>query len=586
MGKRMSQEWEPVKGEIMTRWVKDVKPEIPLPEYPRPQLEREEWLNLNGLWNYAICPINRESIDSYDGKILVPFPVESALSGVKRKLTPKQKIWYQQFFSIPKNWNGKRIILHFGAVDWEATVWVNYKEVGSHKGGHVPFSFDITDFLNDSGENELNVSVLDPTNKGEVERGKQSLKPKMIKYTAVSGIWQTVWLEPVSNSYIESLRMVPDIDNQTLSLTAKIINANAEDTLEISVLDEKKEINSIIGEPNKQIVIKIPNPKLWDTKNPFLYDISIKLMRDGQVFDDVSSYFGMRKINVKEDKNGVKRLALNNEILFQYGTLDQGYWPDGLYTAPTDEALKYDIEITMELGFNMIRKHVKVEPARWYYHCDKLGMLVWQDMPNGGKMTYVSMVMNMLFKKEKNRSKSNFYNELEEMIETLYNHPCIVVWVPFNEGWGQFDTEKTTNKVKMQDPHRLVNEASGWFNRGSGDICDCHQYVGPCYPKDVQDRVAVCGDFGGLGFKVENHMWNKKFRFVYKKFDNVEDMTSTYGELITKLIAFKEKGLSAGIYTQITDIEGEVNGLLTYDREIIKMKLDMIREINLDVIQD
>ena len=586
MVKRMSQEWEPVKGEIMTRWVNDVNPESPLPEYPRPQLERNEWLNLNGLWNYAIRPKSRKKVDSYDGKILVPFAVESALSGVKKKLSQKQKLWYQRVFSIPKDWNGKRIILHFGAVDWETSVWVNNKEVGKHKGGYVPFSFDVTDCLKENGENELIVSVWDPTNKGGVERGKQTLKPRMIKYTAVSGIWQTVWIEPVSESYIKSLKVVPDIDDNKLDFRAIVFNSDTSDVLEITVLEEKTEISTIKGNPNKEIAIKVPNPKLWNTGNPFLYDLSIKLVRNGQVLDEVSSYFGMRKISVMEDDNGVKRLALNNEILFQYGTLDQGYWPDGLYTAPTDEALKYDIDITRELGFNMIRKHVKVEPARWYYHCDKMGMLVWQDMPNGGKMSLFRMVMNMIFKREEDRSKTNFYNELEEMIDAFHNYPCIVVWVPFNEGWGQFDTEQTTNKVKNQDPSRLVNEASGWYNRGSGDICDCHKYVGPCYPKDVQERVAVCGEFGGLGCEIDDHMWKKKFKFVYKKFESIEEMTLLYGNLIAKIKEFKEKGLSAGIYTQITDVEGEVNGLLTYDREVVKMNSEKIREINSSAIQD
>ena len=582
----MTQKWEPVKGEIMTRWAKDIDLEAPLPEYPRPQLERKEWMNLNGLWDYAICPKSRKKVDSYDGKILVPFPVESALSGVKRKLSPNKKLWYRRVISIPEKWNNKRILLHFGAVDWEAKVFVNNKEVGSHKGGYVPFSFDITDYLDNKEENELIVSAWDPTNKGQVERGKQTLRPFSIKYTAVSGIWQTVWIEPVPESYIKDFKITPDIDNKILNLKVTTLNQETNDNLEITILGDNQKISSTQGNPNEDIEINLPNPKLWSPENPFLYDVLIKLCRKEQVVDEISSYFGMRKISIKEDKSGTKKLALNNEILFQYGTLDQGYWPDGLYTAPTDEALKYDIDMTKELGFNMIRKHVKVEPARWYYHCDKIGILVWQDMPNGGKLTLPGMLMHMIIEKEKDRSNSNFYNELEEMIDALYNHPCIVVWVPFNEGWGQFNTEKTTQKVKHQDPSRLVNEASGWYNRGSGDICDCHKYIGPCYPEGVQDRVAVCGEFGGLGFKVEEHVWKKKFRFVYKKFDNIEKMILLYEELIAKLREFKGKGLSAGIYTQITDVEGEVNGLLTYDREIVKMPLDKIRKNNLDVIHD
>jgi len=584
--------WKIAGDQLQTRWAKDINPDCPFPEYPRPQMMREEWMNLNGLWNYAITSKSIKMIKSFEGTILVPFAVESALSGVMRKLKPKERLWYQRTFIIPNSWNGKRILIHFGAIDWEATVWINGTRIGDHQGGNVPFSFDISEALHIKGLNEIIVSVWDPTNKGGVERGKQTLKPYGIKYNAMSGIWQTVWLEPVNDVFIDSLKIESDIDNKILRCKVNTLNAQRENKIIISILSEKKEIVTESGEVAKQFELKIPNVRLWCPDDPFLYDLSIKIENNGKILDAISSYFGMRKISMKEDEHGFQRILLNYKTIFQFGTLDQGYWPDGLYTAPTDEALKYDIEVTKELGFNLIRKHVKVESARWYYHCDKLGMLVWQDMPNGGKMGIIHMMIGLL-KAKKNREhrrkeleKKRYYNELKSMINFLYNSPCIVVWVPFNEGWGQFDTKKTVDFVRELDSTRLIDSASGWHDLGVGDIADCHKYIGPAIPDNIKGRAAVCGEFGGLGLKIKGHMWKKKIKFVYRFFKDSAHLTRKYAELIEKLKNFIPKGLCAGIYTQLTDVEGEVNGLLTYDREVIKMEKQRINELNTNLLNN
>lgn len=576
--------WNPIKGQIMTRWVKDVNPESPFPDYPRPQLERKEWLNLNGQWDYAIRPKNQNMVSSFDGKILVPYPVESALSGVKRKVGPKQKLWYRCNFKIQKSWKGQRLLLHFGAVEWETTVWVNGSEVGSHRGGYTPFSFDISENIQEN--NEIKVAVWDPTNKGGQNRGKQTLRPFGVFYTAITGIWQTVWLEPVPETYLESLKIIPDIDKSVLKVEANVHNLGKSDIISVKVKDGEKEIKEATGDAMKPLSVSMPSVKLWSPENPFLYDLEIILKREAKILDHVSSYVGMRKIALGVGENGNKTIELNNKSVFQYGTLDQGYWPDGLYTAPTDEALRYDIEITKKLGFNMIRKHVKIEPARWYYYCDKIGVLVWQDLPNAGKTGLVNLLINMMKSQErfegkrKDYEKIDFYNELEEMISSLYNHPSIVVWVPFNEGWGQFETEKVVEKTRELDSTRLINNASGWHDKGVGDICDCHHYPSPKFPENVRNRAPVCGEFGGLGLKVEDHMWKKMFKWSYKKSPDALELTEKYAELIKKLKELKNLGLTAAVYTQTTDVEGEVNGLLTYDREIIKIGIENIKKFN------
>ena len=577
------------KNEIRTRWAEEVSSDIPLPKYPRPQLKREKWKNLNGLWDFKIVDKSKMEVQNYTGKILVPFPIESALSRVTQKLKPKQRLWYHRTFELPSSWKDYHIIIHFGAVDWETIVWINGKRIGRHRGGYTPFSFDISEYIRFSKQNEIIVAVWDPTNKTNVIRGKQTLRPWGIKYTAVSGIWQTVWLEPVSKTHIKSIKARPDIDNENILLQLNVLNQKSNEELKCTILNTGKHVIENTLPLRDQYEFEIPDPRLWSPEDPFLYDLILEVTRKGDIIDKISSYFGMRKISLSKVTKDKRKILLNNEPIFQYGPLDQGYWPDGLYTAPTDEALKYDIKIAKELGFNMIRKHVKMEPARWYYHCDKLGMLVWQDMPNGGKMGILTLLFNILRKNKqydhslKQHQKDQFYQELREMITSLYNHPSIVMWVPFNEGWGQFDTEEAVEFVKGLDSSRLINNASGWFDHGIGDICDCHKYVGPAMPDNIQNRAPLCGEFGGLGLKVEDHIWKKRFRFVYEKLDNKKDLTNNYSELISKLKMLKEEGLQAGVYTQLTDIEGEVNGLLTYDRKILKIDKEVLRNLNLSL---
>jgi len=581
-----AKKWEPVKGNLLTHWSDEVNPEQPLPEYPRPQLKRKEWLNLNGLWDYAIRPKDEEMVASFDGKILVPFPLECALSGVKGKLKKTQKLWYRRNFSMPSQWKGKKILLHFGAVDWETRVWINDKEVGSHKGGYTSFSFEISEHLKYDGENSLVVSVWDPTDKGGQGRGKQVLRPVGIFYTAVSGIWQTVWLEPVSNTHVDRVVVEPNVDYKLIKISLAIQNHQNLEEITIEVKDDDKVVSSVKESTNKTFSIPISSPKLWSPEKPFLYDLSITIKTDNTIVDAFDSYFGMRKISISEEENGIRRILLNNEEIFQYGTLDQGYWPDGLYTAPTDDALKYDIEITKHLGFNLIRKHVKVEPARWYYHCDKIGVLVWQDMASGGPMMSTTTLED--FKDARKASdQTDYFNELTEMIQMLFNHHSIIMWVPFNEGWGQFKTKEVCEKIRDLDSSRLINAASGWYDFGVGDICDRHSYPNPTIPPSTQfkSRPYVVGEFGGLGLELENHLWITKSKHVYVNFPNADKLMRRYSKLISRLKNLMSKGACAAIYTQTTDVEGERNGLLTYDRAIIKMNEEEVRDLNLSLYQ-
>ncbi len=561
-------DWEPAKGPLMTKWARKVSPKNVHQEYPRPQMVRKDWMNLNGLWDYAIRDRGEPQPARFDGQILVPFPAESALSGVMKAVGEEKRLWYRREIRIPKKWTGQRVLLHFGAVDWDATVWVNGRQVGNHRGGYDPFTFDITDALKDMDWQEIVVGVWDPTDAGTQPRGKQVRKPRGIWYTAVTGIWRTVWLEPVPQTYIDSIKIVPDVDNDSFRVIAICLGDIADCTIGVEAKDGWFTKGEAEGRPGDRVVVELKKPKLWSPDSPFLYDLKVTLKDpEGEKLDEVSGYLGMRKIEVKKDNAGINRLFLNNEALFQFGPLDQGWWPDGLYTAPTDAALRYDIEVLKQLGCNMLRKHVKVEPDRLYYWCDKLGLMVWQDMPNGDKHIRGSEP-DLQRTKE---SATQFELELKRVIEALDNHPCIVMWVPFNEGWGQYDTARIVNLVKTFDPTRLVDNASGWTDRGVGDVHDIHRYPGPAAPPTEPTRAAVLGEFGGLGLPIKGHTWQDEKNWGYRSYKTRDALTDAYVALIENLRALIGDGLCAAVYTQTTDVEIEVNGLMTYDREMVKM---------------
>jgi hypothetical protein len=546
--------WKSAQGPLATRWASKVDPRNVHTEYPRPQMIRPAWVNLNGLWDYAIRPKDDVQPAAFDGPILVPFPVESALSGVMKPVKPRDRLWYRRTLELPARTEGRRWLLHFGAVDWDAAVFVNGQKQGEHKGGYDPFSFDVTEALKPEGKQEIVVCVWDPTDTGSQPRGKQVLKPGGIMYTANTGIWQTVWLEPVPVLHIESLQIVPDVDQSLVAVTTGVSGVKAQTQIVARALDGDREVRQAIGRPGVPLYLSIRNPKLWSPEHPFLYSLRVSI--DGG--DEVQSYFGMRKIAVAKDESGINRLFLNGKALFQIGPLDQGWWPDGLYSAPTDEALKYDLEITKKLGFNMIRKHVKVEPDRWYYWCDTMGILVWQDMPSGDN--------------KNDEARKQFALELQRMIDARRNHPSIVMWVPFNEGWGQHETPRIVEWIKKYDPSRLVNNASGWTDTGCGDVVDMHNYPGPGMPPTEKNRAAVLGEFGGLGLPLKSHLWvDNKANWGYRSFQDKADLARAYMELIRRLNGLEVMGLAAAVYTQTTDCEVEVNGLMTYDRAVTKI---------------
>jgi beta-galactosidase/beta-glucuronidase len=578
--------WKIVEGKIVTPWAAQVNAASPLPEYPRPQLTRDSWINLNGLWDFAIRPKQENKPSAFDGKILVPFAVESALSGAGKTVGQENQLWYKRTVAIPATFKNKIVLLHFGAVDWKCDVSVNGQKAGSHQGGYDPFSFDITSLLKNSGENEIVINVWDPSDEGPQPRGKQVKNPKSIWYTPVTGIWQTVWLEAVPKTYIESTRQTPDIDEQTINVKANVKNLQPGDQLKVSAWDGTQKIaeQEVAGD---EAVLAIPDPKLWSPSNPFLYNLVLAVTRKGKVVDEVKSYFAMRKISMEVDPDGIQRMMLNNEFVFQYGPLDQGWWPDGLYTAPTDEALKFDVVKTKEMGFNMIRKHVKVEPARWYYHCDQLGMLVWQDMPSGdmgNRWDSRPGILGIATDKERTpESESIFKTEWKAIMDSKYNFPSIVVWVPFNEAWGQFKTDEIVKWTMSHDPSRLVNGASGGNFHTAGHIMDLHNYPDPCMPDPKlygEQQIIVLGEFGGLGLPVEGHTWQEKNNWGYQSFPDKDQLLSKYESFINRFPDLIKKGLSAAVYTQTTDVEIEVNGLMTYDRKITKMPAEKLKEIH------
>lgn len=575
-------QWKPVEGRISTQWSEQVNPDNVLPEYPRPIMERTEWKNLNGLWDYAIIEKGKHTPSVFDGKILVPFAVGSSLSGVGKTVGAEKELVYRRSFDVPSFWKGKRVLLHFGAVDWRTDVWVNDVKVGSHTGGFTPFSFDITEALQGKN-NTLMVKVWDPTDKGYQPRGKQVSRPEGIWYTPVTGIWQTVWLEPVSESYIQDLRITPDIDNSLLSLKALVKDATSKDLVEVKVFDGQQLVaqgKSINGEC---VQVAMPeNAKLWSPESPFLYTLKVSLKQNGKLVDEVSSYAAMRKYSSKRDANGIVRLELNNKPLFQFGPLDQGWWPDGLYTAPTDEALLYDIQKTKDFGFNMIRKHIKVEPARWYTYCDKLGIIVWQDMPSGDRNP--EWQNRKYFEgtemKRSAESEACYRKEWKEIMDALYSYPCIGTWIPFNEAWGQFKTPEIVEWTKQYDPTRLVNPASGGNHYTCGDMLDLHNYPAPeLYLYDAQ-RATVLGEYGGIGWVVQGHIWEPDRNWGYIQFNSSKEVTDEYVKYAEKLYDLIPRGFSAAVYTQTTDVEVEVNGLMTYDRKVIKLDEKRVCEIN------
>jgi beta-galactosidase/beta-glucuronidase len=595
-------DWKPAAGPLFTRWAKDVSPGDAHPEYPRPQMSREEWQNLNGLWDYAIRPRGDADVGHFDGKILVPFPIESALSGVMKRVGPDKRLWYRRDVLTPRSWRGKHVLLHFEAVDWEATISIDGRTIGTHRGGYSPFTFDVTDALIPGKTHQLIVSVWDPSDAGTQPCGKQHNKPQGIWYTPSTGIWQTVWLEFVSQTYIQDVRCVPNVAGRKVTVEADVVGPTEGCSVEAQVfffdrrgpVPEMHMVGTGRGAPGTPLAISIPaaDVRPWSPDSPFLYNVVVWVRKEpvakggkSESLDRVASYFALRSIGVALGPDKKTRIVLSGKPVFLIGPLDQGFWPDGLYTAPTDEALRSDIEVTKKLGFNLIRKHVKVEPARWYYWCDRLGLVVFQDMPSGD----LHARENSGQRREITRSApsaTDFDAELKAIIDARRQFPCIIAWVPFNEGWGQFDTLRVSRWIKAYDPSRLVDPASGWNDFPVGDIHDVHSYPGPAAPPADAGRAAVLGEFGGLGLPIPGHLWiNDKKNWGYRKYESRDALTAAYLALAAKLRPLVESRLSAAVYTQTTDVETEVNGLMTYDRELIKMDADKVRAANTALVR-
>lgn len=575
--------WSPAGDKIRTRWADEVTPENVWREYPRPQLERRAWANLNGLWEYAVTGRDEGAPGRYDGEIFVPFCIESSLSGVGKEFKPDQKLWYRTGFTVDPQWKGKNIILHFGAVDWACEIWINDKKVGGHKGGFDAFSFDITECLRSSGKQKLVVAVIDPSSEGSQARGKQQFNPGGIWYTPVSGIWQTVWLEPVSKTHVVSVLPRTDIDKRSVTLETVVKNASGKEKIMLNVYAGDNIISREFA-VSEDIAFSLDDMKLWSPSSPHLYRFDMTLFSGGEEIDEVSSYFAMRKISRKEDIAGRNRMALNNEILFQYGTLDQGWWPDGLHTPPSAEAMRYDMEVLKGLGFNTVRKHIKVEPALYYYYADSMGLLVWQDMPSGFPVPeWKEALVGPNSKDDWERpgeSAHQWEEELKAMIDNMRFFPSIVSWVIFNEGWGQYDTKRIVEWAMDYDPERLINGVSGWTDRKVGHMYDLHNYPSASMEPmgNMQGRIQVLGEFGGLGLPLEGHLWNPDMRnWGYRNMDGGTALLNDYARLMFDLEPLIKAGLSAAIYTQTTDVEGEVNGLITYDREVVKLPKQFAR---------
>ena len=585
----IAQGWSPVGNNIKTEWVKDVDPSCPRPEYPRPQMFRGDWMNLNGLWNYGITSADAGSFKS-EGQILVPFAVESSLSGVGRLVGKDNALWYERTFTMPKGWKGKDVLLQFGAVDWKTEVWVNGLYVGSHTGGFDPFHFNVTPYLSKSSEQTLTIKVWDGTDSSWLPRGKQVEKAAYIWYTPVTGIWQTVWLEAVPQTHIDSYYVVSDISNGELEVQVKATAMKIGDEFRVEVLEGGVGYNPAkaggkvvaVAQGAGKVKVSVPEARLWSVDDPYLYGMKVSVVREGKVVDSVDGYTALRKISKVKTDDGYHRMALNDKPLFQFGPLDQGWWPDGLYTAPTEEAMVWDIVKTKELGFNMIRKHIKVEPARWYMHCDKMGIIVWQDMPSGDKNP--EWQMRQYFNgRERQRSavsEANYRKEWKEIMDYLYSYPCIGVWVPFNEAWGQFKTAEIAEWTKQMDPSRLVNPASGGNHYQCGDMLDLHNYPAPNLYLYDATRPTVLGEYGGIGLVEKEHLWVPDRNWGYVQFNSSKEATAEYVKYANILLDLIPKGFSGAVYTQTTDVEIEVNGLITYDRKVIKLDEARVREIN------
>lgn len=618
------QTWKPADPRLMTEWGENVTPENVWQEYPRPQFVRDRWMNLNGLWEYALLPKTAPQPTEFEGQILVPFALESALSGVGKLCTPDDRLWYRRAVEVPAEWAEERLLLHFGAVDFEATLWLNGGLVGSHIGGSDPFTFDITEFVQ-AGENELVLGVTDPTDTGEQPRGKQQLNPRGIWYTPVSGIWQTVWLEPVPKEFhLSELRLTPDVEGKRLSIVPLLDFSAVRDDLAVRVTAraEGKPVGQTVVRVNREGFLDLDELHLWSPESPFLYDLTAELVhvtpplggrrdvetraklpsfgekeRDayakaevaGAPIDTVNSYFGMRTATLGPSHlKQQPRLRLNGEAVFQHGPLDQGWWPESLLTPPSDEAMIWEIEWLKSAGFNMLRKHIKIEPARYYYHCDRLGILVWQDMPSGFNRGLRNHREDEGEPFRLSTSAEQHELELRRMINRLYNHPSIVMWVIHNEGWGQYESAALTRWVKAIDPTRWVNGVSGWLDQNVGDTYDIHSYHEvPLAPAQSNDRAIVIGEYGGVGWPVEGHLWDpEKRNWGYQTYQTEEELLTALRRKVEALIPMRDDlGLSAAVYTQTTDVEGEVNGFMTYDRKKIKISPEELKELNDRLIQ-
>ena len=594
-----AQSWAPAGNHIRTPWAEEVSPTNVHSEYPRPQMVRPEWKSLNGLWEYSITSKDSALPEKFDGNILVPFAVESSLSGVGRTLTPEDALWYKTTFKVPSAWKGKRLMLNFEAVDWQADVYVNDIQVGRHTGGYTHFSFDVTPYLK-NGENKLAVRVLDATDNDFQPRGKQVKNPKGIWYTAVSGIWQSVWIEPVAKAHVADYYAVSDIKAGTVDVTVSTEGAQEGDVVKVALLEggvgystenaSSKVIAQGMTVPGGTVTLPVKDARLWSPDSPYLYGLKISVVRGGKTIDSVEGYTAMREVSLYTKNKNTKLMGLNGQPLFQFGPLDQGWWPDGLYTAPTDEALKYDIQKTKDFGFNMIRKHIKVEPSRWFYYCDQLGMLVWQDMPCFGSNNLNKWGVHNYNEgtdfPATPQAKANYYKEWSEIIAQVKKFPCIVMWVPFNEAWSQFDTRAVVEFTRAQDPTRLINMSSGGnWEPDCGDIMDNHHYPYPAMYLWETKMANVVGEFGGIGLPLEGHLWQTDRNWGYVQYKNGDEVLDEYEKFADHLILLVNQGVCGAVYTQTTDVEGEVNGLMTYDRKVIKLDEKKLKEINTKVIK-